>query len=210
MRFFPAARKFVVLCTPLLVFISAATGQTLHARAEMKLKGPVRSILEKVYAATDTFFHPENRLISGMMYKFDSVGYLIGTVAYNEKEKATGYTNFTYDSVTGRKMIEREFFPDSALKEKTTFKYDAAGNEIEERVYERNDTLKPALVNHFDPKAKEEPEFDSDEEKIDIVITTRPRRPDAMGNWTRLFTFEKKVAVSVTTREIEYFRKPEE
>ena len=176
----------------------------------MKLKGEVKSILEKLYAATDTNFHPENTLISKTLYKFDRSGYVVGIVSYNGKEKLTGYTNFLYDSVTGRKLEERSYFPDSAAKEKTVFKYDATGNLIEERVYERTDSLKPALVNHFDPKAKEEPEFDSDEEKIDIVITTRQRKPDNHGNWTQLFSFEKKVPMSVTTREIEYFLKTEE
>ncbi len=201
--------RIVVLCAALLQGVSSF-GQAKNSLAEMKLKGSVKSVLEKLYAATDTNFHPENPLIGKTLYKFDRKGFVVGIVTYNNKEKLVGYTNYVYDSITGLKLQERCYFPDSMLKEITKFKYDLAGNVIEERVYERNDTVKAAVVNHYDPKAKEEPEFDSDEEKIVIVITTRPRQPDAMGNWTRLFTFEKKHPVSVTTREIEYFLNPED
>ena len=208
--FYKSFFRLGILCVCMSCNSRFAAAQHKTTRAEMKLNGEVKSILEVLYAATDTNFHADNPLISKTLYKFDRAGFVVGIVSYNEKEKLTGYVNYIYDSVSGLKMEERCFFPDSALKEFTKFKYDMSGNLIEERVYGHKDTLKAEVVNRYDPKAKEESEDDSDDEKIEIVITNRTRKPDKFGNWTQQFTFEKKVPVSVTTREIEYFLKAED
>ena len=94
--------------------------------------------------------------------------------------------------------------------EKYIYKYDEKGNQIEEKVFANNDSLKPAMVNKFDLRVDNEPEFDSDEEKAEIIITNKYKKFDGTGNWLTGFTFEKKVPISLTIREIEYYKKSED
>jgi len=190
-----------------LPFVSVAGAR--NSLKEMKLKGNVATLYESVYAAKDTINLSDTTLISASVMTFSENGYLQFGSFYNAKRKLTSYESYTIDSMTALRSVVRSFFPDSAFKDKTVYKYDVAGNMMQENVYGRDDSLKPEVVNNYDPKAKEEPEFDSDEEKITIVITTHQSRNDPQGNWQMEVTYEKKVPISITLRKIEYFLKPE-
>ena len=188
----------------------SADAKIKNSLTEQKLKGRVAMITEKVFVAHDTILRPENRMMSKTISKFDEKGFLTELDCFSDREKLISIDLYRYDTIRGLKIEVCSLYPDSAFKEKTLFKYDDKGNIIEERTYEKEDSLKPAVVNKYDPNAKEEPEFDSDEEKIDIVVTTRLKDFDKQGNWLTELKFEKKIPMSITTREIEYFTKPDD
>ena len=191
-----------------LMNINHVNAQIKNSLSEQKLKGKVITVTDRVYVAEDTILKQDSKLLSKTINRFTDKGFLILSESYDNKEIIKSYSIYRYDTITGLKLEERNYFPDSIIKERTLYKYDQHGNLIEEKIFEKNDSLKPAQINKYDINAKDEPEFDTDEEKIEIVITTRHRNIDKQGNWLTEITFEKKHPVSITKREIEYFVKP--
>jgi hypothetical protein len=183
--------------------------QSKNTLKQLKLKGEVSSYTESVYVAHDTVLHPDQIPVSKTVYTFNERGRLVSSCYYDIKGKVRYYTTYRIDSLTGLKMEERSCYPDSTFKEKTVYKYDVQGNMLEEKIFDHADSTKPAVVNRYDPKSKDEPEFDSDEEKVDIVISTKQKEPDKMGNWQIEVKYEKKLPIAITKREITYFEKKE-
>ena len=202
--------KSKILLLLFILFCSSAFAQYKTSLTEQKLKGQVIAVTDKIYAVNDTVLKPESSLFSKTISKYNEKGFLIEMDAFNKNEELIAYNTYKFDTIKGYKLEDKGYFPDSSFKEKYVYKYDAKGNLIEEKIFENRDSLKPALINTYDIKTKDEPEFDSDEEKIDIVITTKHKNFDKFGNWQTEITYEKKVPISITLRTIEYYVKPKQ
>ena len=204
-------KKYLLAIFVVIGTLHAHTGmaQSKNTLKQLKMKGNVSAFSESVYVAHDTVLRPDQVPVSKTVYNFNEAGRLVSSCYYDAKGKVRYYTTYRIDSLTGLKMEERSCYPDSSFKEKSVYKYDVQGNMIEEKIYDHADSTKPAVVNRYDPKSKDEPEFDSDEEKVNIVISTKQKSPDKMGNWQIEVKYEKKLPIAICKREITYFEKKE-
>ena len=184
-------------------------GQIRNSLTEQKLLGKVKTVTDILYATNDTLLSTNTPYFSKTISNYNEKGFMVSSFSYNSKKQLVSFNVYKYDTIRGLKLEDKSCFPDSAFKEKSVYKYDDHGNMVEEKVYEKKDTLKPVLTNRYDIKVKDEPEFDSDEEKVEIVVTTKHKDFDQVRNWGTEITYEKKLPISVIKREIEYFKKSE-
>ena len=177
---------------------------------ELKLSGMVKMLVETTYATSDSTIEPSAKVFSKTVYHYNQKGFLTGTEAYNGNGKLSYYSIDRIDTLTGRRLEERSYFPDSQYKCKTTYQYDAKGNLQTERVYEGKDSSKPAVVNRLLHSLQDDLMDDSDDVKVDIEMFVRHKDKDIMGNWQLEVTFEHKLPISILKREITYYTKDDE
>lgn len=171
------------------------------------------------------------------IYTYNEKNLLAETVTYGKADALNSRTVYTYTDA-GKPLSVIQYSGNGTVKHETHYKYDEHGNNIEywgishdekQKVYDRHtyqkfndkgDIIYQRVVNN-DGSEKEytyTPEYDSegkriikhrDEDEDDAENKEVILENDSRGNWIKKTTFNNKIPVTITLREILYADEPE-